>query len=147
MLACIGCASFASFALAPSAFAASAGGCQLQGTANFSPGLNSSSQPFTYNFGGTLTGCQSSEAGAPDSRHQRRGEPERLTQQGTYPPRAMGGGMCFVPPPVPSGAGSGARENIEGSERDVVPQTRIPMRFLIGAAGFEPAISATQRPR
>lgn len=66
-LACIGCASFASFALAPSAFAASAGGCQLQGTANFSPGLNSSSQPFTYNFGGALSGCQSSEAGAPAS--------------------------------------------------------------------------------
>src|SRR5258707_3073853 len=49
------------------ASAASAGGCQLQGSANFSPGLGSTSQNFTYNFGGSLSGCQSSDAGAPTS--------------------------------------------------------------------------------
>ena len=54
-------------ASAPSAFAASGGGCQLQGSANITPGLNSSAQNFTYNFGGNLSGCQSSEAGAPSS--------------------------------------------------------------------------------
>jgi hypothetical protein len=52
-------------AFAPTASAASGGGCQLQGTANISPGLNANAQAFTYNFGGNLTGCQSSEAGAP----------------------------------------------------------------------------------
>ena len=50
---------------APSAGAASVGGCQLQGTANFSPGLGASSQPFSYSFGGNLTGCQSSQSGVP----------------------------------------------------------------------------------
>jgi len=48
------------------AAAQSLGGCELQGTANFSPGLNSSSQPFSYNFGGNLSGCHSSEAGSPE---------------------------------------------------------------------------------
>lgn len=47
--------------------AQSAGGCQLQGEAHLSPGLNSSSQPFQYDFGGNLEGCQSSQAGAPTS--------------------------------------------------------------------------------
>jgi len=51
--------------VASPASAATAGGCQLQGTASFSPGLSSTSQPFSYSFAGGLTGCQSSEAGAP----------------------------------------------------------------------------------
>jgi len=51
----------------PSAGAQSAGGCQLDGTAQFSPGLSTSSQPFSYSFGGALEGCQSSESGAPAS--------------------------------------------------------------------------------
>jgi hypothetical protein len=67
MLGCIGCLAITLLVLAPSAFAQSLGGCQLQGTANFSPGLSSSSQPFSYNFTGSLTGCQSSESGAPSS--------------------------------------------------------------------------------
>jgi hypothetical protein len=45
--------------------AASGGGCQLQGSASFSPGLGSTSQAFTYSFAGNLSGCQSSVAGAP----------------------------------------------------------------------------------
>jgi hypothetical protein len=55
------------FAVVPSAGAQSLGGCQLQGTASFSPGLSSSSQAFSYNFGGDLTGCQSSQSGVPTS--------------------------------------------------------------------------------
>jgi hypothetical protein len=51
--------------LAAPASAASAGGCQLQGTASFSPGLSSTSQPFNYSFAGNLTGCQSSDASSP----------------------------------------------------------------------------------
>jgi hypothetical protein len=53
--------------LAPSAGAQSVGGCQLEGSARFSPGLSSSSQPFSYDFGGNLEGCQSTQAGAPSS--------------------------------------------------------------------------------
>src|SRR4051812_21793070 len=52
-------------AFTSSASAATGGGCQLQGTAAFSPGLSATSQNFTYSFGGDLSGCQSSEAGAP----------------------------------------------------------------------------------
>ena len=44
--------------------APAAGGCQLQGLANLSPGLSSTSQAFSYSFTGNLTGCQSNVAGA-----------------------------------------------------------------------------------
>jgi len=50
-----------------SAAAATTGGCHLQGNASFSPGLNSSSKPFSYSFGGQLSSCQSSTAGTPAS--------------------------------------------------------------------------------
>ena len=52
-------------AFAGSAAAATGGGCHLQGSASFSPGLNSSSKPFSYSFAGQLTSCQSNEAGTP----------------------------------------------------------------------------------
>lgn len=55
------------FGVAPSAEAQSGGGCQLQGTANFSPALNNNAQNFSYNFAGSLSGCQSSTSGAPTS--------------------------------------------------------------------------------
>lgn len=54
-------------AFAGPAGAASGGGCQLQGSAGFNPGLGSTSKPFTYSFAGDLTGCQSNVAGAPTS--------------------------------------------------------------------------------
>jgi hypothetical protein len=53
------------FAAVPSAEAGSLGGCQLQGTANFSPALTNNAQNFSYNFTGSLSGCQSSTSGAP----------------------------------------------------------------------------------
>ena len=62
--ACLG--AFGLF-VSQAAAAQSAGGCQLQGTASFSPGLGASSQPFSYGFTGNLTGCQSSVSGAPTS--------------------------------------------------------------------------------
>jgi hypothetical protein len=43
--------------------APNAGGCQLHGSANFSPGLTNNAQNFTYNFTGDLTNCQSSTGG------------------------------------------------------------------------------------
>ncbi len=53
--------------LASPAAAASGGGCHLQGSASFSPPLTNADQSFTYGFTGNLTGCQSSDAGAPAS--------------------------------------------------------------------------------
>jgi len=54
-------------AFAGPATAATSGGCHLQGQASFNPGLNSSSQPFNYSFGGQLSSCQSNTAGTPAS--------------------------------------------------------------------------------
>lgn len=70
----------AAIALAGPAGAASGGGCQLQGNANFSPGLGATSQAFTYSFSGNLTGCQSTVAGAPTTGKVEAGK----TQTRTY---------------------------------------------------------------
>lgn len=83
------------FALAPSASAAgSAGGCQLQGSANLTPGLNSSSQSFTYSFGGSLSGCQSSQSGAPTSGTVSAGQPITISGEQFQEPVATGTGGC-----------------------------------------------------
>ncbi len=65
LLGVVGVAAVAAVGAAPAG--AASGGCQLQGNANFTPGLGSTSQPFSYNFGGNLTGCQSTDATAPAS--------------------------------------------------------------------------------
>ena len=67
VLAGLGCLAVMLFAVVPSAEAQSGGGCQLDGTANFSPGLNNTSQDFSYEFFGSLSSCQSSTSGAPTS--------------------------------------------------------------------------------
>jgi hypothetical protein len=67
MVASLGALVAALAVTVPSAAAQSVGGCQLEGTAQFSPGLNSNSQPFEYSFSGTLASCQSSQSGAPTS--------------------------------------------------------------------------------
>src|SRR2546429_2847007 len=105
MMAGLRCLALTLFSIAPSAFASSVGGCQLQGTANFSPGLNSSAQPFSYNFGGNLTGCQSSEAGVPESgmveagktlaeqvKNSKTGATDTVTYQGRSRPAAAAAG-------------------------------------------------------
>lgn len=51
--------------LAGPAAAQTSGGCHLQGSASFSPGLNATSKPFGYSFAGQLSSCQSSQAGTP----------------------------------------------------------------------------------
>src|SRR6266568_4215994 len=67
MIVSLGAVAVALLLIVPSAFASSIGGCQLQGMANFTPGLNSETQTFSYSFAGTLSSCQSSEAGVPTS--------------------------------------------------------------------------------
>jgi hypothetical protein len=47
--------------------AASGGGCDLEGTASFNPGLSSTAQNFAYSFAGDLSSCQSTVAGSPTS--------------------------------------------------------------------------------
>ena len=94
----------ASAVVIPSAAAQSLGGCQLQGTARFSPGLNSGSQNFDYGFSGALEGCQSSQSGAPTSGTVTAGQilPEQVTNSITgvthtvnyQEPMASGSGGC-----------------------------------------------------
>src|SRR2546423_636063 len=47
----------------PASAAPNGGGCHLQGTASFSPGLTNTAQNFSYSFTGNLSGCQSSSGG------------------------------------------------------------------------------------
>jgi hypothetical protein len=80
--------------LAPSALAQSGGGCELNGTASFSPGLNTSAQNFTYSFNGNLTSCQSSESGAPSTGSVSAGEIVTINGQQFQEPVATGNGGC-----------------------------------------------------
>jgi hypothetical protein len=47
----------------PASAAPNGGGCHLQGTASFSPGLTNTAQNFNYSFTGALSDCQSSTGG------------------------------------------------------------------------------------
>jgi hypothetical protein len=94
----------ASAVAVPSAAAQSLGGCQLQGTAQFSPGLNSGSQNFAYSFGGAVEGCQSSQSGVPTGGTVSAGQtiPEQVTNSITgvthtvnyQEPASSGSGGC-----------------------------------------------------
>lgn len=83
-------------AFAPSAPAASGGACQLKGTASFGSGLGTTAKPFDYSFGGDLSNCQSTVAGAPTSGTVSAGEV--YTDPGTgkqyQMPRSLGDGSC-----------------------------------------------------
>jgi hypothetical protein len=95
-------AALCALSFASSASAAS-GGCQLKGTASFTPGLNTTSQPFTYSFGGDLTGCQSTEAGAPATGVVQAG--------GNYTDPATGNAYLL---PASTGTGGCASSTTEG---------------------------------
>jgi hypothetical protein len=81
---------------APSAAAQSGGGCRLDGTASFSPGLGTAAQDFTYAFSGSLTSCQSSTAGAPATGTVSAGNvyTDPATGQQFQEPRSSGNGAC-----------------------------------------------------
>ncbi len=81
-------------ALVPSAFGASAGGCELQGTASFSPGLNANAQNFTYSFNGSLSACQSTQSGAPAGGTVSAGEIATIGGQQFQEPVPSGNGSC-----------------------------------------------------
>ena len=81
-------------AVAPSAFGQSVGGCQLQGTASFSPGLNANAQNFKYSFGGSLSGCQSSVSGTPSSGTVSAGNLISIAGEQFQQPVPSGNGSC-----------------------------------------------------
>jgi hypothetical protein len=91
------------FTFAQGASAASGGGCQLKGTASFTPGLSTTSQPFTYSFSGDLTSCQSTEAGSPATGFVQAG--------GTYTDPATGNAYTL---PDSTGTGGCASSTTEG---------------------------------
>ena len=94
MLGALACA--IAILIVPSAASAaqSVGGCQLDGTASFSPGLGANAQNFSYSFHGGLSGCQSSEAGAPASGTVSAGEPVTINGQQFQEPVPTGNGGC-----------------------------------------------------
>ena len=112
MIGSLGCLAVTLFVIAPSAFASSVGGCQLQGTANFSPGLSSSTQQFSYNFGGNLSSCQSSEAGVPTSGAVEAGK--TLAEQVKNSKTGTTDTVTYQEP-IPSGSGSCASSTTNGS--------------------------------
>ena len=81
--------------LVPAAASAqSVGGCQLDGDASFTPGLGNTAQNFQYSFGGSLSGCQSSESGAPASGTVSAGEVVTINGQQFQEPVPTGNGSC-----------------------------------------------------
>ena len=94
--ACVGALALLGFAFAGSASAQSGGGCQLQGSANFNPGLSNTTQSFNYDFGGSLSSCQSSESGAPASGTVEAGKvvTDPSTGEQFQEPAPTGSGSC-----------------------------------------------------
>ena len=74
--------------------AATGGGCQLQGTASFTPGLGATSQKFSYNFGGNLSGCQSNDSTAPTSGSVSAGQVVTIAGEQFQEPVPTGTGGC-----------------------------------------------------
>jgi hypothetical protein len=79
---------------APAATAATVGGCQLDGNAAFTPGLNNNAQDFKYSFHGALSNCAASEPGAPTSGTVSAGEAVFINLQMFQEPVSTGHGGC-----------------------------------------------------
>jgi hypothetical protein len=111
MVACLGALVAVLAVSVPSAAAQSVGGCELEGTAQFSPGLNSNSQPFEYSFSGSLEGCQSSQSGAPASGTVSAGK--TLSEQVTNSITGVRHAVTYQEP-VPTGSGGCSNSTTEG---------------------------------
>jgi hypothetical protein len=93
MLGALACA-IAVLLVPAAASAQSVGGCQLDGNASFTPGLTNDAQNFQYSFGGSLSGCQSSESGAPTSGTVSAGQVVTIGGQQFQEPVPSGNGSC-----------------------------------------------------
>lgn len=92
--ACAVGAVLALLVMAPAAVGATGGGCQLQGTASFSPGLNANAQHFSYSFGGNLSNCKSNDSTAPATGSVSAGQVETINGQAFQEPVPSGDGSC-----------------------------------------------------
>jgi hypothetical protein len=113
LLGVVGVAAVAAFA--GPAGAASGGGCQLQGSASFSPGLGATSKAFTYSFAGDLTGCQSTVAGAPTAGKVEAGK--TVTRDYTDPTTGLTHTVTYQ---EPIGKGTGGCSNSTTSGTGIV---------------------------
>jgi hypothetical protein len=98
-------------AMASPASGASGGGCDLEGTASFTPGLSSTAQNFAYSFAGGLTGCQSSDASAPTTGTVEAGK--TVTMQVTNSITGATDTVTYLEP-VPTGNGSCGNSTTSG---------------------------------
>ena len=102
---------------APAVAATGGGLCQLAGNAAFSPGLSTTSQNFTYSFSGALSGCQSSDATAPQSGTVEAGVTRTVSYNWTYTDSTgthSGTSSATYQEPVPTGSGSCATSSTSG---------------------------------
>jgi hypothetical protein len=106
------CAALVAAISAGPAGAASGGGCQLQGSGSFNPGLGSTSKPFSYSFAGDLTGCQSSIAGSPATGTVEAGK--TVTAQVTNSVTGATDTVTYQEP-VPTGSGGCANSTTSGT--------------------------------
>jgi hypothetical protein len=83
----------------------------VQGAARFSPGLNSSSQAFSYELTGNLEGCQSSQPGAPASGTLSVGEV--ISEQVTNSVTGATDTVAYQEP-IPTGSGGCAGSTTQG---------------------------------
>jgi hypothetical protein len=128
----LGAALATALAIAGPAHAQSVGGCQLQGTAAFAPALTNTAQDFTYSFGGDLTGCQSTEAGAPATGTVEAGRvvTDATTGERFQEPISTGNGSCATG----TGAGTVIATWADGT-RTVISYTTTALGVAVNLAG------------
>jgi hypothetical protein len=80
----------------PGSAVAAGGGCTLNGSAAFSPGLTNTAGPFTYSFGGDLANCQSNPTGGPATGTVEAGRvyTDPVSGQQFQEPASTGQGTC-----------------------------------------------------
>ncbi|HET7467629.1 MAG TPA: hypothetical protein VFL29_13295 [Candidatus Dormibacteraeota bacterium] len=102
------------------AAAASGGGCQLQGTANFAPPLSNNAGNFQYNFGGALSACQSTDSTAPATGSVEAGKTMAVNYAWSYVDpttgqTVSGNAIATYQEPIPTGSGSCGSSTTSGT--------------------------------